>query len=181
LKPDDPSKVIVSVIAGNPTPFRVSLDGGGHPVLDPSCDSPIGHADPAVRLAELVSEVPGSSMASVCASDLAPALDAVVPSLGALFVGQCLDPRVDSTDLDPHAPGDQIACSFETGRDAPPTPLPQCVLAADGVTPIFPEASCWYVFADPTACPDTPAHLVIRAQHVGFGADGRCDLRASGP
>jgi len=60
---DDPDKVIVAGIIGNPDPVRVDLDGDNNPTLQPSCGDPaIGkNADPAVRIATLLDAFPQRS------------------------------------------------------------------------------------------------------------------------
>jgi len=93
----DPGQVFVSAITGFPTPYDVTWvqplvtgDPQPWPQVEHSCTTTAGeYADPAVRLAHLVSGFPGTGLlANICDTTFAPALTEI-----ASFLGQRLGPR----------------------------------------------------------------------------------------
>jgi hypothetical protein len=109
LKPD-PRMVSVSVLAGPSAPVVVTLDANSYPTLEPACSGGLGNAYPALRLDKLTRlfDADRASFTSICADDLAPAMDQVGSLVqGATVVAWCLDAGL--VDLDP-APGLQPDC-----------------------------------------------------------------------
>jgi hypothetical protein len=69
-----PDRLLVSVIAGPPTPYVVRMTGGDAEIA-PSCQSATGPAAPAVRLKQFADGFgPRGSFSSVCDGDLSGAL-----------------------------------------------------------------------------------------------------------
>lgn len=106
----DPRMVSVSVIAGPKEPVVVGQDANGYPDLEPACAGAMGNADPALRLHKLTTLFDGdrAQFTSLCADDLAPAMDQVGALVNtASVVASCLD--FAPVDFDP-APGLQVDC-----------------------------------------------------------------------
>jgi hypothetical protein len=110
----DPRMVSISVLSGPPSPVVVSLDPNGYPQLDPACTGAMGSAAPALRLHKLTTlfDADRAQFTSVCADDLAPAMDQVGALVNnASVVAWCLD--FLPVDFDP-ASGLQVDCRVTT-------------------------------------------------------------------
>ena len=70
----DPGRVVITVIAGDPSPFSVGLRPVGTPFLAAACTGTAGTAVPAVRLASFARTFPRGVATSVCASEYATTL-----------------------------------------------------------------------------------------------------------
>jgi hypothetical protein len=107
----DARMVSVSVLAGPAAPIVVGTDDAtGYPMLEPACSGAMGSALPALRLNKLTTLFDGdrAQFTSVCADDLAPAMDQVGSLVNtASVVAWCLD--FAPVDFDP-APGLQVDC-----------------------------------------------------------------------
>jgi len=119
----------------------VGLDANGYPDLQPACDGAMGSADPALRLHKLSTlfDADRAQFTSVCADDLAPAMDQVGALVNnASVVAWCLD--FMPVDFDP-APGLQVDCrvSADAAGD-----LERCDVASL-------DASC-FVVRETTGC-----------------------------
>jgi hypothetical protein len=96
LKPFPDRQIVVTAIAGPPTPYQVawsppgSADTGPWPLIEYSCIAPDGSfADPAVRLAQWVSAFgPNGLFMSVCQDNFGPSLDRM-----AMLLNQAMAPR----------------------------------------------------------------------------------------
>jgi hypothetical protein len=87
----DPSKILVSVIAGPPEPYAVELtppllaeDPSMWPEVDHSCmEASGGYADPGVRLAAFAKAFGANGLyQTICAPSFAPALQAIAAQIG---------------------------------------------------------------------------------------------------
>jgi hypothetical protein len=110
----DPRMVSVSVIAGPAAPVVVGTDANDHPDLLPACEGAMGSADPALRLHKLTTlfDADRAQFTSLCADDLAPAMDQVGGLVNnSSVVAWCLD--FTPVDLDP-TPGLQVDCRVST-------------------------------------------------------------------
>jgi hypothetical protein len=154
----DPSQVMVAAMVGDPTPVEVELrapSGSTTPIpaLAHSCsyagnDGP-AVADPAVRLAEFVSQF-GSrgALESVCNADLTLPLTQIGISTRQMMGDGCLAVRLADTRAD--LVGVQPMCEVMDGD----TELPSCSAATAG-------QDCWLAIGDPNRCPDSPDNLRI--------------------
>jgi hypothetical protein len=154
----DPSQVMVAAIAGEPTPVSVELrapDGSSTPIpaLEHSCqyngNDGLAVADPAVRLAEFVSQF-GSRGAfeSVCNADLTLPLTQIGISTRQMMGDGCLAVKLADTRSD--IVGIQPMCEVIDGD----TPMPSCDTAGLG-------QDCWLAIGDPNRCPDSPDNMRI--------------------
>jgi hypothetical protein len=150
----DPSKILVSVIAGFPDPYNVELvapqlrdDPNMWPVVGHSCMQNSGeYADPGVRLATFVTAFGSNGLyLSACAPSYAPALMTVANAIGKVMGPRCLDAQ-----LVPTASGDPDCTVTQQAADSigdiVVSPIPAC--SANGGNP-----PCWLVVSDPTQCP----------------------------
>jgi hypothetical protein len=184
LKEDD-ELLIVANIAGNPTPVVVGRDAEApeKPALVPSCESPSGKADPAVRMTAFAQQFPNNAFTTICNDNLSDALaliaDLIVSSVGS----PCL--RGIPLDADPDAAGVQVECSVSDVVDGEETLLPHCnMAAAEDADTTNPPAStnlpCWHVIEDGASCPMTPTGLAVLVERgdtpVPFGTEvhARC-------
>jgi hypothetical protein len=137
----DPRMVSVSVLSGPPGPVVVGTDANGYPDLEPACTGAMGFADPALRLHKLTTLFDGdrTQFTSLCADDLAPAMDQVGTLVNnASVVAWCLD--FAPVDFDP-APGLQVDCRANA---ADAGDLERCDVASL-------DASC-FVVREATGC-----------------------------
>jgi len=159
----DPSQVMVAAIVGDPTPVEVELrapQGGTTqiPALAHSCsyagnDGP-AVADPAVRIAEFVSQFAGrGALTSVCNADLTLPLTQIGISTRQMMGDGCLAVKLADTRGD--QVGVQPMCEVTDG-DAT---LPSCDSASVG-------QDCWVVIGDPNRCPGSPDNLRIEIQRA---------------
>ena len=165
----DPRKVLVSAIAGDPSPVAVelrSLQPGGEslPALAHSCqrvapDGTVEVADPAVRIASFLAAFPGrSTLTSICDDDFASSVGQIGTSARQLMGDPCLDTS-RLADSSP-APGVQPTCEVVDVSDAAPDEqhvLPRC---SGG------ETACWQLVADPVTCPASPDHLRVEVHRA---------------
>jgi hypothetical protein len=170
----DPSNVIVAGIMGPPTPYEVELrtpPGGGTPIpaVAHSCsyDGASGRevADPSVRMKQLLDAFPNrSTFQTICAADLAPALNQIAQLLKTVIGSPCIEGNL--ADVDPNTPGPQYDCSVSDVRNygkanQTEVVLPQCNNATN------PEAStnkpCWSIVPDPENCSMAP-HLTLKVE-----------------
>jgi hypothetical protein len=110
----DARMVSVSVLAGPTAPVVVGIDANAYPALEPACTGAMGAALPGLRLHKLTTRFDGdrAQFTSVCADDLAPAMDQVGSLVNnASVVAWCLD--FAPVDFDP-APGLQVDCRVAT-------------------------------------------------------------------
>ena len=179
LKGDD-RKVMVAGIVGDPGAVAVHLappPGGGAPIPQLAHGCLYGDAesaDPAVRLAAFLDELPGrSQLTSICGGDLADPLHAIGQSAKRLVGDPCLDTAL-LADSSPD-PGVQPACEVSDVSDATPlapTTLARCTTGAP---------DCYDLVEDPAACPATPDHLRVRINRSRAPGDDtwthvRCQL-----
>ena len=173
---------MVAAIVGPPAPVEVALgsvNGVTGTILSPSCTfagiAGPETADPAVRLAAFLDEFPGrSQLTSICNADLSGALSQIGTSAKKLLGDPCLDAQ-NLADKSPDA-GLQPACEVVDIRDSSPTAptiLPVC--GPDTGT------DCFYINADPVACPSAPENLRVRIRRLNAPADDtwthvRCQL-----
>jgi len=133
LKP--PGRVILFAIAGPTEPFEVGTEGP-NPVLKPSCQSSMGFAVPAVRLASLVKSFgdtghfnkglnndtpPKPIEVNICSTDFTPAMKLLGEVIVATLGGQCISaPPLTKTgaiacqagdDLGTNTKGAKITCA----------------------------------------------------------------------
>lgn len=89
----DPTRVMVSVIVGVPTPVAVGPDPNDStsPALSPSCVSVVGEASPAIRLAHFAAQFPARHVvSSICNEDLGPAVADTSALLQTIAGSTCL-------------------------------------------------------------------------------------------
>jgi hypothetical protein len=164
----DPGMVMVSAIAGDPTPVDVELrtpPGGGAPItaLGHSCSytAPDGLevADPAVRINEVVQAFPEhSSFSTICNDDLTVSLGDIGDSARRLVGDSCLPVAISDTDP---AAGVQPQCAVTEGT----TDVPAC-----GATAVD---ECWRLVDDATHCARSPQHLRLEIVRSAGAPAGR--------
>lgn len=146
----DPARVAVAAIVGPPevsVELRAAPGGGAtEPALAHSCawSTATGAkvADPAVRIAAAIDALgPNSTLESVCAPNLGPAVANIARTTRGLYGITCLDPALV---------GDVPACSVTVEGLAGETPLSLCPAAGD----------CFEIVDDPAACGDRPRLVV---------------------
>lgn len=147
-KGGDARKILLSAIVGAPGPVAVEnrmLNGVNQVALKHTCDlmQPSGArivADPAVRIASLLQGFPGTtSLANVCAADLAPAVTQIGKALHRLSGDGCLT----KTLANPAVPD----CVVEDIRDSEPgaaVRLDRCSEVGEDVDcyELVPDAAC---------------------------------------
>jgi hypothetical protein len=116
-----PGQLHVTAIVGSPSPFVVEVNNLGRPSGAPSCTGPAGAAMPAVRLRDFLADVPGSSLASICAGDTRPPLVELARRLAGLRHGACLpagsEPTCDLVELGAGGAAAEVArCAGGTAR-----------------------------------------------------------------
>jgi MYXO-CTERM domain-containing protein len=123
LTADDPTRVYVGIIAGDPEPFNVVIDTSGRPELDPACETASGAiaAAPGVRFRSMVEQFDPTraELASICSDGLAGPLGVI----GAEIRGMLEAPPA-TPDAGPGGPGsgaddDTVGCGCQAGA-APP-------------------------------------------------------------
>ena len=122
LKP--PGRVVLASIAGtirqagSVNQVEVGLDRDGHPTLQPSCQSPNGFADPAIRIKALMDAfAPDSQFSSICDGDFGPALERLGQKILGKLGAQCIPApvltpagAVACRQGDTYGPGNSITC-----------------------------------------------------------------------
>jgi hypothetical protein len=179
---DDPRKIMVAAIVGDPTPVQVDflqINGQSQLSLVPSCTfSGVAGpetAEPAVRLAAFLDAFPArSKLTSICNADLSGALSQIGASAKKLIGDPCLDtPKLVDSSLE--VPGIQPACEVLDIRDSSPnspTILPTC---GPGST------DCFEILSDTAACPSAPDNLRVKlrrsaAPELDTWSHVRCQL-----
>jgi hypothetical protein len=194
------AQIEVAVIGGvdangrapDPSGFAIqtgplTIPGASQPqtlALQPQCMTSInGHqaiGRPGLRLSDFVSRF-GShgGYYSVCQNDYSPALQDIAQRIE-LELSPCLEGNIDTLDANGAEPGLQPQCtvsdvlhygtSSATDSEIPPCPM------TDPTTP-SPNSPhpCWWVEANPTACPDpvrTPTHLELHVERSQPPPDG---------
>jgi hypothetical protein len=190
LKEDD-SQIIVATIVGNPEPVQVGqdLDMPERPALVPSCQSPSGRADPAVRLDFFAKQFPNrNAFTTICNEDLSDALQVIGTQIVSYLGSPCVQGLLADVDLD--TAGAQYECTVSDVLDPgtgtqEETVLPYCNMAAaedrDPETPsISTNLPCWHLATDLQSCPDTPTNLALIVERGGANVptgtyvQGRC-------
>ncbi len=171
---DDDQKIMVSGVFGDPEP--IASEGG---VLQPSCGMAGGvSAQPGVRLDWTLGRFPNRhTFTSMCNEDWATALEIFVALLKTTLGNPCLDGNIDTTDIDPVAPGLQLECSVTDVRDLGTdrethTVLPRCDLAADGTLLPTNGWPCWWAEIDPQSCSATESNVLPRVERANYFPPG---------
>lgn len=87
----DPGQIIVAGIIGNTEPVNVGSDDG-EPVLDPSCVSGAGEADPGIRLNAFLEAFPNrNTSTTICNDDLSDALTVIAELLAKVIGNPCME------------------------------------------------------------------------------------------
>jgi hypothetical protein len=153
LKPDDPSKVLVSVIAGPTAPYRVQLglpvladDPNQWPSIEHSCvNAAVGiNADPGIRLSGLAEAFGGNGLfTSACSGGAQSSLQRLAESIGVRPGYACLEriPRTAAGRPDCTAVDHFVA---ENGARSD-VPLPYCQDAGAGT-------ACWDLNRAASSC-----------------------------
>jgi len=157
----DPGMVLVSTIAGDPTPLVFDDDGN----VVPSCISSSGSAHPALRLTDLAHQFPNrNTFTSICEEDLSDGMRLFAEMIKVTLGNPCLES--DLVDVEPGANGLQFECVVSEVVDPgtneqDETLLPYC--SADGGAGL----PCWHMVEDRASCPDTPTGLVLQIERSG--------------
>jgi hypothetical protein len=175
--PPDPNGFTISTgpltIPGTPMPQALALE--------PQCMTTINLnpaiARPGLRLSDFVQRTTTrgthAKYYSVCQSDYSPALADLGKELATLL-SPCLQGLIDTTDSNLANPGLQPQCTVSDVQhygapDASESLVSPCHML-DATTPDPAGARpCWWVAADPVACPDpvaTPSHLVLHVERA---------------
>jgi hypothetical protein len=159
----DPSKIVVSALAGDASPVAVGLSNQDQPTLEPVCIGEDGEADPAVRLGALIDALgPNSSQDSICSSTslgLAPLAEAIAASLNAQ---PCVAGEI--SDLDEGTDGLQYECRAELVEGGASTELAECDPGSSD------DGPC-YALDDSPTCSSTPSGLSLRLAGIPASAD----------
>jgi hypothetical protein len=121
-----PGRLVVAGLIGNPTPVTVGTDDT-EPVLEPSCITASGEADPAIRLDALGSYLGMGAGQTICNEDLSGGLTAVASEILARMSGSCLV-EVDDTSSCVYAD----VAMFGTTEEQVVQPLPLCTASPTG-------------------------------------------------
>jgi hypothetical protein len=142
LKPGALDDVLLSVIAGPPTPYSVRLgppvladDASLWPSIDHSCTATDdSFADPGVRMKELADAFGGNGVfQSICGASLAPASQRIAEEIGKKMALPCLTGTCQAVD------------HFEDASGLRSVPLQACSETKD-------VAPCWYTDAPTASC-----------------------------
>jgi len=157
LKGGDLGKILVSAIAGPPTPYQVVTMSGttstgvmeDQPWIKHSCVAQdMSSGDPGVRIKMWVDAFHGT-FTTICDRTFEPALTQIVNAIGTAMGPACVEGKV--VDADPLTPGLQPNCSFETVTidaqgNKTKTAIPSCEKSG-GLRP------CWSLSSDTQRCP----------------------------
>jgi hypothetical protein len=178
LKPNDPNRIIMAGIIGNPEPVGVEIitDSQGHQVADlkrsclaPGADpnDPNAGARPAVRMDYLLKQFPNrNTFTSICDNDLSSALTKVAQLLANVVGNPCLSANIKTDDINPSEPGVQIECSVmdvtnpNTENEVSHT-LPRCHMTSETTPDPTSTQPCWYTIADPV-CDAKTSGLTVK-------------------
>jgi hypothetical protein len=152
LKPGTPEKVVVSVIAAPPSPYKTELtppaladDPSLWPSIAHSCSAGDGSwGDPAVRLSDLAEAFGANgSFESLCVDSFEPALRRTAEIVKKTVAPPCLTDKV--VDADPATPMLEPDCTAVAYDDhGSSAPLARCAGTA-GV-------ACWELVSDAASC-----------------------------
>lgn len=154
---DDPNKVIVAGIIGNPSPVVVGADANNNniPKLQPSCMSASGEASPAVRLNQFLDAFPQrTSVTTICNEDLSDALVVIAELLKKVIGNPCLEGDLD---IDPSQPGVQYECQVADVR------YPDTDMESSSSIPHCDDSAppCWRLQENPSQCSETLTNLEL--------------------
>lgn len=179
VKGGDPNRVLLAGVFGNPRPFAVGADPDGQPTVLPSCESDLGRAGPAVRLAALFDLFPArSTWTSICGANFEDAFVLFADLIKHIISSPCLDASVATEDLDSSAPGTQLACAVSDVRypvsdRQEETPLPRCPMLDDATPAAGDPRPCWYVTPEPERCSGaSDAPLALRVARDAYPPPG---------
>ena len=185
LKPDLGS-LYVAVIGGPPRPVKVGLDANGYPDLMPSCMGGMGSADPALRLAKLVTLLPPARgrFFSTCQGDLGGVETGIASDLNG--TSTCLTGwlRNGIPGTVAFAPECVVVDRAPTGEEqvVPPCDPVLCegdVVACECLHQIPAGApGCWFVWAD-TECLETSLTGQPLGSGLRLGVDRGADATAA--
>lgn len=178
LKPNDPQRLIVAGIIGNPEPvatdFRTTREGEQRMDLKRSCFAPGADpndenagARPGVRLKYFLEQFPNrNTFTSICDTNLQSALVKIAELLANVVGNPCLDDAVDVTDISP-ATGLQLDCAVydvanPNTESEQSTPIPRCPMMNDTTPDPSSPQPCWYTYADAAACGSGTAGVTIK-------------------
>jgi hypothetical protein len=177
----NPNLLIAAVIAGNPTPFQVGLTEKGAPILQPSCTSANGKADPAVRLHYFAEQFGDhGTFLSICQNDFTDALTTTANLLKRVLGSRCLGGNIDTTDIDPATPGLQLDCNVSDVRflgaaGSTEKTIARCHMK-DANTPdttgVTADNPCWWARMNPAKCPvnESPTQTELEIERGGGDA-----------
>ncbi len=149
---DDPGQIIVAGIIGNPSPVTVGSTDG-EPVLDASCVSGAGEADPAVRVQSFLDSFPQrSTSTTICNDDLSDALVVIADLLAKVIGNPCIEGKLALTDGQPECTVADVRNLNQDGQEE--TIIPKCDAGMSNLP-------CYHFEADPAACPDTDTQLTL--------------------
>jgi hypothetical protein len=177
LKPNDPQRLIVAGIIGNPEPVDTETrTTNNQTVVDlkrscfaPGADTsdPNAGARPGVRIKHFLESFPNrNTFTSICDTNLASALTKIAELLASVVGNPCLDAEVDTTDIDPNATGVQLDCSVQdvtnpnTESEVSHT-LPRCRMTNDTTPDPASPQPCWYVIPDQANCSTTSGYSIL--------------------
>jgi hypothetical protein len=160
----DPSKVVVAMIAGDPTtdidmtgPITFLNGTTQSMALLPSCTTTINgdpaFARPGIRLNDFVQQFGhNGSYQTICQSDYTQAL-ADIGQQVMVSVSPCLATNVDPTDVDPVATGIQLNCAVSDVQDANTSAetqevVPRCPMSDTTTPDPAGPRPCWWVKAN---------------------------------
>jgi hypothetical protein len=148
-----PTHLFVASVAGPSSPFAVRMSND-RPLLEPSCTSASGEADPAVRLNELTAGFGDhGAQVSICSDDLRARMAGVGRQLGTLLAGDCLWRPVRDVSS---SGGVQPDCELFQESGEARTRVPACGGGAG--------QPCFELLADATRCPHGPQNLRLAVQ-----------------
>jgi hypothetical protein len=157
FKGGDQHAITVGGIFGDPEPFTVAhvsgYDNVTRAILEPSCDTAAGNADPGVRIQAFLDQFANRASTSICDGDLSGPIEElaarVLPALYPCVRGQLLDTQPDQPGIQPDcvvadvtAPGtseevETLVAPCDADRSNAPCwtmePAPQCSATDTGL------------------------------------------------
>ncbi len=176
----DPSKVVIAMLSGDPEKNIMTGEYLSQSLaLLPSCTATINGnpaaGRPGIRLADFQSAFGDHGLFStICQSDYSNTLTKI-GNLIIQIVSPCLTGDINTTDVDPNNPGEQVNCTVSDVTDQN-TPqeidqvLPTCPMT-DATTP-DPSGPrpCWWVAVSTADCPNTSSNLELHIERNGSAA-----------
>jgi hypothetical protein len=172
LKPDPDNQILVSAIAGPPTPYAVewvaspASGGAAWPRVAPSCgtedaDGGGSFGEPGVRIAQFTGSFVNSAFNSVCDANYTQALVPFSARIADLIFPPCLPAELQTrTDSAGNTYPDCVVTEHLTTADGrQDIPLPACATVSAG-------AACWSL-APSQFCPGGGQTLVVTNEPVG--------------